>query len=96
MQETFNDGELTIPKVASRLGISEVYFRKLFKTEKGISPIKFLTSLRVNNAKKLMEYPFLSLEECAVQSGFASLQYFSRVFKKEFGTTPGKYRQRLL
>ena len=96
MQETFNDGELTIPKVASRLGISEVYFRKLFKTEKGISPIKFLTSLRVNNAKKLMEYPFLSLEECAVQSGFASLQYFSRVFKNEFGTTPGKYRQRLL
>lgn len=96
MQENFNDSELTIPKVASLYGISEVYFRKLFKTEKGVSPIKLLTSLRVNNAKKLMEYSFLSLEECAVQSGFASLQYFSRVFKKELGTTPGKYRQSVL
>ena len=96
MQENFNDSELSIPIVASRYGISEVYFRKLFKTEKGVSPIKFLTSLRLNNAKKLMEYPFLSLEECAVQSGFASLQYFSRVFKKELGTTPGKYRQSVL
>ena len=40
----------------------------------------------------MKEYPFLNLEECAVQSGFSSLAYFSRVFKKEFAVNPYKYK----
>lgn len=42
-----------------------------------------------------MKYPFLSLEECALQSGFSSLQYFCRVFKKEFNISLGRFREKL-
>ena len=94
MEENFNNSELSIPILAQRIGISEVYFRKLFKSMYAISPLKYLTSLRLKNAITLMEYPVLSLEECALQSGFSSLQYFCRIFKKEFGISPGKYRKK--
>jgi AraC family transcriptional regulator of arabinose operon len=40
-----------------------------------------------------MEYPFLSLEECAKRSGFSSCQYFYKVFKAHFGVTPAKYKK---
>lgn len=44
-------------------------------------------------ARELMTYSFLTLEDCALQSGFSSLQYFCRVFKKGYGITPAKYRE---
>ncbi len=95
MDESFNNTDLSISTIAEKIGISEVYFRKLFKAQFGISPSKYLISVRLKNSKTLMKYPFLTLEECALQSGFSSLQYFCRLFKKETGITPGKYRKDL-
>lgn len=95
MDENFTNGEISIPLLAEQSGVSEVYFRKLFKEQNGISPAKYLNVLRLNHAKGLMRLPFLSLEECAKQSGFSSLQYFCRIFKKEFHITPGKYRDEI-
>ena len=95
MDEHFNQTELSVSILAEKSGVSEVYFRKLFKAQYGISPSKYLISLRLKNSKKLMNYPFLSLEECAMQSGFSSLQYFCRLFKKENGISPGSYRKQL-
>ena len=85
--------ELTVSSLAKMADMSEVYFRKLFKAEIGISPLKYIINVRIKKAKYLMNhYPFLSLEECARQSGFSSLQYFSRIFHKEFGIPPSKYK----
>ena len=95
MDEHFNQTELSVSLLAEKSGMSEVYFRKLFKAQYGISPSKYLISVRLKNSKKLMKYPFLSLEECALQSGFSSLQYFCRLFKKETGISPGAYRKSL-
>lgn len=95
MDEGFHIPEFGIASLAEKLGISEVYLRKLFKETYGISPSNYLTAVRLKNAKKLMKYTFLTLEECALQSGFSSLQYFCRLFKKETGISPGKYRKRL-
>ena len=76
--------------------MSQVYFRKLFREAWGCTPSQYAVSVRLQRAKALMEYPFLTLEECAEQSGFSSLQYFCKVFKKEVGTTPSKYRKKAL
>lgn len=92
IDEHFTVPELSISALAEKADISEVYFRKLFKSQYGIPPSKYLNSIRLKNAIHLMKYPFLTLEECALQSGFSSLQYFCRIFKKEFGISPGKYR----
>lgn len=93
IDEGFNLPAFSISMLAEQLGISEVYLRKLFKEAYGVSPSSYLTSIRLKNARTLMRYTFLTLEECAVQSGFSSLQYFCRIFKKETGISPGKYRK---
>lgn len=95
MDEHLSQPELSISLLAEQCNVSEVYFRKLFKARYGLPPSKYLASIRLKNATKLMNYPFLTLDECALQSGFSSLQYFCRLFKKETGISPGKFRKGL-
>lgn len=96
IDEGFKSPSLSISALAEQSGISEVYFRRLFKAHCGLAPSRYLLTVRLENAKRLMQYPFLTLEECALQSGFSSLQYFCRVFKKENGISPGRYRSEKL
>lgn len=90
MEEDFS---VSVQELSKKLGITEVYFRKLFKAAFQISPLQYINFVRIEHAKGLMEYPFFSLEECALKSGFSSLQYFSRAFKKTTGFTPAVYRK---
>lgn len=95
IDSNFGDDSLNVARLAEMADISEVYFRKLFKIEYGCSPSQYILSERLKNAKIFLRYPFLTVEECAAKSGFSSVQYFCRVFKKELGVTPSKYRKRL-
>ena len=88
----FKDNSLSISFLAEKASMSEAYFRNLFKTQYNLSPSQYIISAKLKNAKLLMKYPFLTLEECALQSGFSSLQYFCRIFKKFTGMTPSEYR----
>jgi len=88
----YKDDTLSVTLLAERANMSEVYFRRLFKDQYDISPSRFITDVRLKKAKEFMKYPFLSMKDCALQSGFSSLQYFCRVFKKETGMTPTQYR----
>ncbi len=61
------------------------YFRKLFKKEMGVSPLKYLTQIRISHAKRLLrlkQRSDMSIQEIAWLSGFQDSLYFSRVFKK--------------
>lgn len=93
IDEHYSEVSLSIASLAEQAGISEVYFRKLFHEKYHISPVKYLITARLSNAKKLMRYAFLSIEDCALQSGFSSAQYFCRAFKKELGISPGEYKK---
>ena len=90
----YGDKELSVSVLAHLADMSEVYFRKCFQAVYKISPKKYLTSVRLEQARQRMRYSFLSLEECAFQCGFSSWQYFSRVFKNETGETPAIYRKK--
>ncbi len=92
----FVNPDLSVKELAEKGDMSEVYLRKLFSAKYGVSPSQYITSVRIEKAKELMKYPFLSLEDCALKSGFSSLQYFCRVFKKTVGVTPYKYRKGML
>jgi len=87
------DYELSVSMLARECEMSEVHFRKLFKEATGVSPSGYITAARLKHATDLMRYPFLTLEDCAVQSGFSSLAYFCRVFKNAMGITPAQYRR---
>ncbi len=67
----------------------------MFKALYGTSPSQYIISLRIKRAKELMKSDILTTEECAIMSGFCTLQYFARVFKERTGMTPGKYRKHL-
>lgn len=88
-----SDALISVAEIANKIGMCEGYFRKLFKSQYGISPSQYIISTRLKKAKDLMNYPFLTLSECALQSGFSSLQYFCRMFKKNTGITPAQYRK---
>jgi AraC-like DNA-binding protein len=71
--------------------MSEVYFRRLFKEEYGVSPQKFIIDLRIQNAVALISTGYYSLKEVALMSGYSDYKYFSIEFKKAMGVSPSQY-----
>lgn len=92
IDESFTSPELSVESLAKQAGVSEVYLRRLFNSEFGISPSQYIIAKRIANAEALMKEKTISIEECAKQSGFSSLQYFCRIYKSKKGFTPGKSR----
>jgi len=93
LQTYSTDPNLRLTELAEWAGVSDAYFRKLFREVYGQSPLDFLICERIACAKKLLELEKLPLEDVAVQSGFSSLPYFCKMFKTRTGTTPARYRK---
>lgn len=88
-------GELTILKIARKLNISQSHLYQIFQNEKKIPPGKFLMMAKMNRAARLLkesaEVP--PIKVVSKKMGFSSTDYFTRICKEHFGTTPGKYRE---
>lgn len=72
------------------------YLRKLFKKEMGMTPLEYMTGLRMKKAEIMVGAMWskdYSMAEIAGLCGFDDALYFSRVFKKHFGCSPSKYIQ---
>ena len=67
-------------------------FRKAFKKITGESPNQYHLNLRLNKAKELLTTTTLTINEVAEQTGFDTVFYFSKVFKKKNGKSPKFYR----
>lgn len=87
----YTEADLSIAEIAAQSFISEVYFRKLFKAEYGISPQKYIVEHRIQYAKELISTGYYSLKEIAIISGYKDYKYFSTEFKKQVGIPPSKY-----
>lgn len=61
----------------------------------GLSPNKFIRHIRLNKTKMLLQNPETNINVVAYDTGFSDPAYFSRVFKKEFGMTPLKWKDRV-
>ncbi len=79
-----------IKELARRLGTNAVYLNRLFKRAVGLPPHAWLSSLRIEHAKKLLKDGH-SVTEVARQTGFPSAQHFATRFRKETGQTPSTY-----
>ena len=89
--KNYKKNDLSIKEIADKSFMSEVYFRKLFKKEYGISPQKYIIDLRIQNAVGLISAGYYSLKEIAYMSGYNDYKYFSVEFKKNMGVSPSKY-----
>jgi len=82
---------ITNDRLAAISGISTVYFRKLFSSVVGVSPIVYARRLRIEKAKEMLRSDYGTLSDVAQSLGYASLYDFSRDFKKHTGVSPSKY-----
>lgn len=80
--------------LAQSLGVSYTAFRRSFKQQTGVSPARFQNAIRLNRARDLLASTELTVSEIALQTGFETVFYFSRAFKKKTGLTPKGYRAR--
>jgi AraC-like DNA-binding protein len=78
--------------MARQLGLSERYLTRCFHKEMGITPVEYLDRYRMKQAKKMLESGE-SVTETALNIGFSSVSYFSRLFEKEVGESPSAYRR---
>ena len=91
IEENFSDCLITNELLASKCSISEIYFRKLFKEQMGISPKQFLIDLRIANAKKLLSEGRHKSSHVAELCGFSDVFHFCRTFRKKTGLSPTEY-----
>ena len=86
----FQDSSLTVESLAKRINVSPAYLRRVFGEKFGTSPIKYLTRLRLEHARQLLESGYYTVEETAKLSGYNDPKYFSTAYKQAYGTSPGK------
>lgn len=89
--EHFRDKNLSISMVAEQSFISEIYFRKLFTAQYGISPKKHIINLRIKYAIGLISSGYYSLDEISDMCGYNDYKYFTTEFKRITGISPSKY-----
>lgn len=88
--------EITLERVAQEVSLTPYYYSKIFSRVVGQTLVDFLTSVRVEKAKHLLEDPAVSIKEACFTVGYNDPNYFSRVFKKVTGQTPTEYRAGVL
>lgn len=84
--------EISMQEAARMMEYSDAYFCKLFKQCFGQNFTTYLTILRVNEAKKLLEDPFANIREVSMKVGYYDSNYFAKVFKRYTGMIPSDYR----
>ena len=85
---------ITLNDVSEHAAFSVSYLSRIFKEEKGIGLTAYINDVRIRNAKMLLRQNDVSLSQIAYLCGFDDQSYFSKVFKKLTGTTPGRYREK--
>jgi AraC-like DNA-binding protein len=84
---------VTIENMAETLGYNRAYLSRLFKQHISLSPITFLTKLRVDHGRRLLrERPELTVEQIASSVGFQDPLYFSKQFRRWYDQSPTEYR----
>jgi transcriptional regulator GlxA family with amidase domain len=88
------DGDLSVTAMAERSLMSPRNFARLFAAEVGVTPAAYVTSLRLERARTLLETTDLQLQEVALRCGFGTVETLRRVFGRRLGVSPSDYRER--
>jgi len=84
--------DLSVSELASHCNLTVDYFSRIFKEKFGMRPNLYMQSKRVERAQLLLLTTNDSLKQIAEKVGLENTSYFSRVFKKHVGKTPGSFR----
>jgi len=83
----------SLSEMAEHIGMSPAHLAVVFKQETGLTPLEYMTGLRIEEAARRLRQPGeVSITDIALELGFSSSQYFSLVFKKVKGCSPSEFR----
>lgn len=85
--------DLTTEDICKEFFCSRSHFSHMFKKTMSKSFSEYLTEVRLDHAKRLLKYSNLRITEISFSVGFNDANYFSNVFKKKMGISPGAYRK---
>lgn len=92
LQENY-DKTVDFSALADSLAVSAPYLSKIFHEQTGTSPSRYLTNLRMGQAKKLLMDTTLTVREIALRVGYPDPFHFSRIFRNVAGISPAQYRE---
>ena len=84
---------ITVDDVAKALKVSKSLVSHTFSNRLSVNFCDYINSLRLNNAKKLLDENALPITEIAFLSGFQTIRTFNRAFQKAYGITPSEYKK---
>lgn len=88
--------ELTLSEIAGAMYVHPNYLSRLFSMQENISISRYITHLRIEDARMQLSRPGVKVYEIADELGYKSVAHFNRMFKKETGLSPTEYRDRCL
>ncbi len=94
MEEHYSDPEISITALADAFDLSTTRFSLSFKEKVGMSPLDYLTLLRVEHAKELLSSTSLTIRDISARVGYYDSGSFIRRYKQVTGETPLQYRRR--
>lgn len=96
IDEHYSDENLTVDDLCRHVHLSRSYFSTVFKQHKEQTIMEYVTRVRIEKAKDLLQHTVLRSYEVGAKVGYSDPQYFSVLFKKNTGTSPKEYREKLL
>lgn len=87
--------EITLKKLSEVTYVNPSYFSRLFKDKTGEKYIDYLTSIRIEQAKKLLEDLSLKVYDITELVGYESRKHFGKTFKEITGMSPREYRDKI-
>ena len=94
ISEHYNDPDFSIGVLADKIGVSEGYISRLFKSEADTGINNYLIRCRIRKAMDLLKDPLVKVYEVAEKVGYQDIAYFSNTFKKLVGKSPSEYQQK--
>lgn len=87
------DKHLTLDSVASHVYVSPSYLSTLFKKETGVNFSEYVTNVRMENAKRLLDDAKYTIAQISEMVGYKDVKHFSSVFQKYYQVSPAQYRK---
>jgi transcriptional regulator GlxA family with amidase domain len=84
--------DISLDEIATSVNLSLSRLHHLFKAQTGTTPAQYLRFLRMEQARELLEFTFMSVKQIMVSVGVRDRSHFEREFKRMYGLTPTRYR----
>lgn len=94
--ETNYSSKLSISEMAKSVGLNKNYFSTFFRENIGMTPQEYVIKFRINKACELMSNEGLAIGDISRSVGYDDTLGFSKIFKKEKGVSPKKYREQFV